>query len=216
MKIRLAYSREEELRPLLPLFEGKINNRGFDFEIEKIKQDEIKFNIDKFDLLYLPLPLLAVVKGLKVISNGSYAVEKLYIRRTNEENNVLRLYVNGTNSTEFYLVKMFINMSVIPSFNENNALIDYNEGTIDLYKEWEAICGKLPIVISVLGSKNLKEEELLKLKVVIRDSASVMVNLGQILNVSKELGLKGREALDCFFKLCKEKGLCGEANFSLI
>ena len=217
MKLTLAYSREEELKPLIPLLEGKINSRGFEIEPIKIKQDEVKFNVENYDLLYFPLPVLSVVKDVKILSNGSYSVEKLFIKKVkiDDEKNV-KLYVNGTNSTEFYLAKMFVNGNVSPSLNSYNAVIDLNEGEIDLYGEWEKVCGKLPIIISVIGSKKLTEEELLKIKIVIRESASVLVNSGELPSIAKELGLKGRESIDCFFKLCKQKGLCGEVKYSLL
>ena len=215
MRITLAYSREEELKPLLPLLEGKINNRGYEIEPIKIKQGEVKFNIENYDLLYFPLPVLSVIKDVKILSNGSYSVEKLFIKKIKEEKNI-RLYLNGTNSTEFYLAKMFLNGTVIPSSSDYNAVIDSNEGEIDLYSEWEKICGKLPIIISMIGSKKVTEEELLKIKVIIRESASFLVNTGELPSVAKELGLKGREALECFFKLCKQKGLCGEVKYSLL
>jgi len=215
VKISLAYSREEELKPLVPLLEGKINNRGYEIEPIKIKQDEVKFNIEKYDLLYFPLPVLSTIKDVKILSNGSYSVEKLFIKKIKDEKSI-KLHLNGTNSTEFYLVKMFINENVVPSLNDFNAIIDFNGGEIDLYSEWESVCGKLPIIISMIGSKKLTEDDLLKIKVIVRDSASSLVNSGEIPSISKELGLKGRESLECFFKLCKQKGLCGEVKFSLL
>ena len=215
VKISLAYSRDEELKPLAPLLEGKINNRGYEIEPIKIKQDEIKFNAEKYDLLYFPLPVLSIIKDVKILSNGSYSVEKLFIKKIRDEKDI-KLYLNGTNSTEFYLVKIFVNGTIIPSLNNYNAVIDFDEGEINLYNEWESVCGKLPIIISMIGSKKLTEDELLKIKVIIRESASLLANSGELPNIAKELGLKGREALECFFKLCKQKGLCGEVKFSLL
>ena len=217
MKITLAYSREEELKPLIPLLEGKINNRGFTIEPIKVKQDEVKFYAENYDLLYFPLPVLSIIKNVKILSNGVYSVEKLFIKKIKKDNEKnIKLYLNGTNSTEFYLAKMFISENIIPSLNDYNAIIDFNEGEIDLHTRWEKVCGKLPIIISIIGSKKLSEDELLKIKVIIRESAALLVNLGELPNITKELGLKGREALECFFNLCKQKGLCGEVKYSLL
>lgn len=215
MKIKLAYSRDSELKPLIPLLEGRINNKGYELVAEKIKEDEIKFNIDKYELLYIPLPVISLVKDIRILSNGSYVINKLYIRRTNEDK-VIKLLVDGTNSTEFYLAKMLTDMNIIPSFKDYNATIDYENGNIDLYEEWVKLCGNLPIIVSVLGSKILGDEDLLKIKTVIRDSASIAVNENNISSISKELGLKGRESLECFFKLCREKELCGDVKISLL
>lgn len=215
MSLKIAYSRDEEIKPLRPILEGKINNRGFEIQLEKIKEDEIKFNLDKYDLLYIPLPVLQFGKDIKVLTNGSYVIDKLYIKRLSNSSE-LKILVNGTNSTEFYLAKIFVNLSIIPNFKDYNAVFTTEEGDIDIYEEWKNVCGNLPIVISLLGSKKLKEEELLKVKVLIRDSASYLSNQGLINPLSKELGLKGREAIDCFFKLCKEKRLCGDVKFSLL
>lgn len=215
MKVKLAYSKDEELKPLLPLLKGKVNNRGYDFEVVKIKEDEIKFNLNNFDLLFIPLPVLALAKDIKVLTNGSNVTEKLFIKRIKEDK-ILKLLVSGTNSTEFYLTKILLNINILPSFSDYNSLISYSDGDIDLYNEWVKHCGKIPIVLSVLGSVRLDDDELLKLKVIIRDSASLMVNEGEIESISKELGLKGREAIECFFKLCREKGLCNEVKLSLL
>ncbi|BFH74417.1 hypothetical protein SJAV_23610 [Sulfurisphaera javensis] len=217
MRIKLAYSREEELKPLIPLLRGEINNRGYEFVVEKIKEDEIKFNINKYDLLFIPLPVLAITKDVKVLSNGSMLVNGLYIKKIKKDEKQIKLLVNGTNSTEFYLAKIFLNNeNIVPSFGDYNAIISYDEGDINLYEKWKESCGNIPIIISILGSQKLGEEDLLKLKVIIRESASLIVNKGEIPAMSKELGLKGREALECFFKLCKEKGICGEVKISLL
>jgi len=215
VKVKLAYSKDEELKPLLPLLNGRINKRGYDFEVIKIKEDEIKFNLNNFDLLFIPLPVLTLVKDIKILTNGSNVTEKLFIKRIKEDK-MLKLLVSGTNSTEFYLAKILINSNIMPAFSDYNSVINYNDGDLDLYKEWVKYCGKVPIVLSVLGSVRLSDGELLKLKVIIRDSASLMVNEGEVESTSKELGLKGREAIECFFKLCREKGLCNEVKLSLL
>ena len=216
MNLRLAYTRDEEIKPLEPLLRGEIDNRGFNIELVKVsKEDELKFVIDKVDLAYVPLPVLNLIPQLKVISNGNYVVERLKLRIIS--NPVRKVLVPGSNSTEFYLVKMLYNNNVIPVLNGNyDAEVNYKEGEVGLDKLWSEKCENLPLVLKVLASKNLDESVLLEFKILVRESASKMVERGELNSFSKELGLKGRKALECFFNLCFQKNLCSNVSYYLI
>jgi hypothetical protein len=209
LRLLLAYTAEDELKPLLPLLNGEVA-RGVELEPKKVSVDEVKFNHGDFDLFFIHLPLFLYVKGVKVISNGAYVLESLGI----EGDNYSSVCVDSSSSTEFYLVKLLLNPKAIPKRSGDCSRISREKG--NLSELWKEECGDLPIVISLIGSTRLSTDDLLKLKVVIRESASIQERKGEIKSYSKELGLKGREALDCFFKLCKKKGVCGEVTYDLL
>ncbi|BCU71291.1 hypothetical protein [Stygiolobus caldivivus] len=217
MNIKLAYSRDDEIKPLEPLLRHEIDNRGFKIELIKVnKEDELKFIVDKVDLVYLPLPVFNFISNLRVISNGSYITSKLKMRILSTP--VRRVLVPGSNSTEFYLVKILYNNNVTPVLNGSfDAEITYDdEGEIDLLSLWNQQCNNSPLILKVLSSKNLDESVLLELKVLIRESASRMVEKKEVSTFSKELGLKGRNSMECFFNLCTQKNLCSNVSYYLI
>ncbi len=209
MRLTIAYTAEEELKPLTPILQGEVN-KGVELEPKKVNVDELKFNHGSFDLFFLHLPLLLYVKGVKAISNGAYVVERLGI----EGKDYNSICVDSSSSTEFYLVKLLVNQKAVPKRSgECSRISKEREEISDL---WKGECGNLPIVISLIGSTKLSTDELLRLKVVIRESASIQERKGEIKPYSKELGLKGREALDCFFKLCRKRGVCNEVTYDLL
>ncbi|MEM1626487.1 MAG: hypothetical protein QXV69_04295 [Sulfolobaceae archaeon] len=207
MKLKLGYSDEEELLPLLPL----INDNKF--ELVKIREDEIKFKLDELHLIYFPLPLLTMLEGIKVISNGAYIINDLGIKlltSTQKEN--IKICIKNTNTTEYYLLKLLTkyNFIIKPNQNECDAILQKKDYDLSLTQLWSKECTQLPLVSKLLGSKILSQEDLTKIKVLVRESASLQENEGKITSISKELGLKGRMAIECFWRLCNSKGLCGK------
>ncbi|PVU68192.1 hypothetical protein DDW01_00470 [Sulfolobus sp. SCGC AB-777_G05] len=220
VKLKLAYSRDEELKPLIPLINNEINNRGFEFDLIKVKEDDIKFVVNDVDLFFSPLPLFSFLK-LRVITNASFVVESLWLRlKGNNSSSAFRLLVPGSNSTEYYLIKMLYpshqQRNIVPvTKGEYDGEVSYEGGDIDIYQMWKEGCGDLPIVIKVLSTIKLKEEEIDRLKIVLRESASKAIKEFNISQYSKELGLKGRKSLECFFSLCKKKGICINVSYEL-
>ena len=219
VKLKLAYSRDEELKPLIPLIKNEIDNRGFEFDLIKVKEDDIKFVANDVDLFFSPLPLLSFLSP-KVITNASYVTESLWLKIKRDNSlSAFRLLVPGSNSTEYYLIKMLYpsqQRNIIPvTKGEYDGEISYEGGDIDIYQMWKEECGDLPIVIKVLSTIRLKEEEIDRLKIVLRESASKAIKELGISQYSKELGLKGRKSLECFFSLCKKRSICVNVSYEL-
>lgn len=208
MRLKLGYSNEEELLPLLPLIQQ--NN----FELVKLREDEIKFKIDEIHLIYFPLPLLTTVEDLKVISNGAYVIEDIGLKllKPVQQRENIRLCIRSTNTTEYYLLKLFTKYNFIIKYDQTecDAVIQNKDYDISLLQLWSKECNNLPLVSKLLGSKILSQEELSRIKVLVRESASFQENYGKISNISKELGLKGRMAVECFWRVCSNRGLCGK------
>jgi len=177
-----------------------------------VREDELKFKLNEFDLAFIPLPLLNFIQGIKLISNGAFVIEKLGVKL--HSSSINKICVKGSNSTEYYLFKALTNfkhhVEVVKGEDCQgaDAAIVYDDYNISLDGLWKQECGDLPIVISLIGSIKLSEDELLKIKVIIRESASIQETNKEILPYSKELGLKGRKAIECFFQICENKGLC--------
>ncbi len=209
MKLSLAYSKEEELLPILPILDKEVN-KGIEIEATKIKEDEIKFKYKNFDLYYIPLPDLNYI-DTKILSNGAYVVNSLGLDELKEE-----VCINS-NSTEFYLLKALMNYRGIPNNKENcnGSKFTTKDFKISLSDKWKEICGDLPLVLNVIGS-NLSDDLIGKIKIVIRESASLQEAKGLIPPISKELGLKGRKSIDCFFDLCRKKNLCSVNNYVIL
>ncbi|BDC19041.1 hypothetical protein [Acidianus sp. HS-5] len=209
MKLSLAYSKEEELLPILPILDKEID-KGIEIEAIKIKEEEIKFKYDKFDLYYIPLPDLNYIET-KILSNGAYVVNSLGLDELKSE-----VCINS-NSTEFYLLKLLMNYRGIPNGRENckGSKFTIKDFKVSLSDKWKETCGDLPIVLNVIGS-NLPGDVISKVKITIRESASLQESKGVIATPSKELGLKGRKAIDCFFELCRKKSLCNVNNYVIL
>ncbi|TRM87212.1 hypothetical protein DJ526_09330, partial [Sulfolobus sp. A20-N-G8] len=191
---------------------NKSLSKNLILNIINVKEDELKFRLNEFDLAFIPLPLLNFIQGIKLISNGAFVIEKLGIKLHRDIIN--KICVKGSNSTEYYLFKALTNfkhhIEVVKGEDCQgaDAMIDYDGYNISLGELWRQECGDLPIVISLIGSTRLSEGELLKIKAIIRESASIQENNKEILSYSKELGLKGRKAIECFFQICENRGLC--------
>jgi len=209
LKLTLAYSKEEELLPILPILDKEID-KGVEIEAIKIKEEEIKFKYTNFDLYYIPLPDLNYIET-KILSNGAYAVNSLGLDSLKNE-----VCINS-NSTEFYLLKVLMNYRGIPNGRDNcnGSKFITKDFKISLSDKWKEVCGDLPIVLNVIGS-NLPEDVISKVKIIIRESASLQEAKGMITPISKELGLKGRRAIDCFFDLCRKKNLCNVNNYVIL
>ncbi|AGE71412.1 hypothetical protein [Sulfolobus acidocaldarius] len=219
MRIKIAYSRDEEIKILQPVLNNEVDTKGFSFDILKLKEDDLKFHVDEYELLYLPLPLVTFIENLKVLTNGAYVVNDIGIRYRKKTESKLKILVPGSNSTEYYLARMIYGHNVVPTTSQEEwtAELTYDGTSEYSFKDfWNSNCGNLPFVIKLLGSKILDEESLSRIKIVIRDSANLAYERGYVNSFSKELGLKGREALDCFFKICRQKNLCGKFTSYLL
>lgn len=213
MEVNLGYSNEIELIPIEPLIKREIN-RDIKINLIKIKEDKIKFNLDNLDLVYIPLPLTTLIEDMKVITNGAFIVDKIGIKFLKSENiKNWRVCVDNTNSPEYYLLKIFTNFQINLGNNDQcEMIISLGEYDYSLTEIWKKSCGNVPIVFKVLGSKKADEEFLNKIKIMIRESALIQEKKGMISQFSRELGLKGREAINCFIELCRKKGICGKYN----
>lgn len=211
MNVTFAYSREEELLPLLPILNGEIKSKDITFKFVEVKEDEIKFKYSQFDLYYLPLPLLNYIEA-KILSNGAYVVQDLGI----SDDNVTEI-CTSSNSTEYYLLKILTGIKMIPNPKPDckSAKFVITNYKFSLAKLWQEKCGDLPVVLSVIGS-NLRDDEISRIKIIIRESASLQEKRGVIYPTSKELGLKGRKAIECFFELCKKKNLCFKISYNIL
>jgi hypothetical protein len=211
VKLSLAYSIDEEITPIIPIIKGEIS-KGVKIEPKKVPLDEIKFNYNNYDIFYVQLPLLLYIKNIKVISNGAYIIEKLGSEASLTSSS--SVCIENTSSTEFYLLKILLGYKGVPRKNGDCIKLVHNSDNISYI--WREQCGNLPIVISLIGSTKLSDEEMSILKVVVRESASLQERRDLIKSYSKELGLKGREAINCFFKLCKEKNVCSEISYDIL
>lgn len=211
MKLSLAYSIDEEILPIMPIINGEVL-KGIEIEPKKVSLDEIKFNYNNYDIFYVQLPLFLYIKNVKVISNGAYVIEKLGSEDSLTSSS--SVCVESTSSTEFYLLKILLGYKGIPRKNGNCIKLVHDLDNISCL--WREQCGNLPIIISLIGSTKLSDEEMSILKVVVRESASLQEKRNLIKAYSKELGLKGRDALNCFFQLCKEKNICNEISYDIL
>ncbi|ARM75724.1 hypothetical protein [Acidianus manzaensis] len=211
MNISIAYSNKDEILPLLPIINNEIKSKDYVFEFVEIKQDEIKFKYKNYDLYYISLPLLNYI-DTKILSNGARVVNELGL--SDEINNEV---CTSSNSTEYYLLKILLGSKAIPNskLDCNSARFVINNYKISLSDIWKKECQNLPIVLSVIGS-NLPDDVLSKIKIIIRESASIQESKGIISPLSKELGLKGRKSLECFFQLCRKKNLCSVTNYNIL
>ncbi|MEM3971235.1 MAG: hypothetical protein QXR34_02105 [Saccharolobus sp.] len=211
MKLRLGYTNQRELISLYPIISKTIES-NLEFDLVYIRGDELKFKLGEVDLAFIPLPVLAFINNIKFISNGAFTINRLGIRLLG--NSITRLCIYSSNSTEYYLFKLLTNFKIPieiikdKEIEKCDAIISYDDYDISIDELWKSQCGDLPIVISMLGTIKLQEELLVKAKVAIRESAVIQERSGNILPYSKELGLKGRQSIDCFFQLCSKKGLC--------
>jgi hypothetical protein len=214
MNLTLAYSREGDLEALSPLIGKEL--RGFSISPVKVKEDQLKFVLDQHDLLYTPLPVVGNVKGIKVLSNCSVATDNLGVKFLNKSDNP-RIAVKGTNSTEFYLLRLLTNLKVSPVVCEDTChadalFVEGEEADLDIGSLWRERCGKIPIVMRVISTLRLDQYVLGRLKIALREAAS----LSKVSDVSKEMGLRGRSALSCFTRICRQRGLCSNSDEDLI
>ncbi|AWR97081.2 hypothetical protein DFR86_05565 [Acidianus sulfidivorans JP7] len=211
MNITIAYSNKEEILPLLPIMNNEINPKEFKFEFIQIREDDIKFKYENYDLFYLPLPLLNYI-DIKIISNGAMVVNELGL-----SDNITKEVCASSNSTEYYLLKILTGTKALPNSKPDCSGSKFvtNNYKMSLSDLWRNNCQDLPIVLRLIGS-NLSDDILSKIKIIIRESASIQENRGLIASYSRELGLKGRKAIDCFFELCRKKNLCTVTNYKLL
>jgi len=211
VRLRLGYASEKELEVIEPLLSNEIN-RNVELEPIRVKEDELKFKLKELDLAFIPLPLTLFYENIRFISNGAFVTTKIGLKVIN--NRFARLCISSSNSTEYYLFKILTNyknpIEVVrsESCTDTDVLISYEDYHISLDELWRKNCGDLPIVISLIGSLRLDEQTLSKVKVIIREAASLQESRKKVSQYSKELGLKGRQAVECFFQLCLKKGLC--------
>ncbi|WP_338599679.1 hypothetical protein V6M85_10410 [Sulfolobus tengchongensis] len=211
MKLTLGYVNERELEAIRPILDNEIK-RNVHLELVRVKEDELKFKLKDLDLAYVPLPLSIFFDNIKFISNGAFVVNKIGLKTISDK--ISKICINSSNSTEYYLFKMLTNYkNPIEIVREEicisgDARISYDDYNISLDQAWRDNCGDLPIVISLIGSLRLNDDVLSKIKVVIRESAALQESKGKISQYGKELGLKGRQSIECFFQLCLKKGLC--------
>ncbi|AAK40478.1 hypothetical protein SULI_05590 [Saccharolobus solfataricus] len=211
MRLSLGYVKEKELEIIAPLLNNE-TNRNIEFNLIRVKEDELKFKLKELDLAFIPLPLTLFYENIRFISNGAFVANKIGLKIINSR--FSKLCINSSNSTEYYLFKTLTNyknpLEIVRSevCNDADVLISYEDYDISLDELWRKNCGDLPLVISLIGSLRLDEQTLSKVKVVIREAASLQESRGRISHYSKELGLKGRQAIECFFQLCLKRGLC--------
>lgn len=219
MQLQIGYSLDEELSPIIPVLKGEVKS---DIELVpiKVKGDELKFKINDLDLSFLPLPLLNFVSGVKLLSNGAFIVNRLGIKRIINKDPISSICVRGSNSTEYYFVKMILFQKISPIISESEkctgeSTISFSDYDISIDSLWEKHCKDCPIILDLIGSLKLDINILSKLKMIIRESARLQEERGVIGKFSKELGLKGRESVKNFFELCYKKKIC-TINFDSI
>ncbi|MEM4146542.1 MAG: hypothetical protein QXH41_02575, partial [Metallosphaera sp.] len=181
MRLSLGYSDESDLKPLLPLLEGKIN-RDIYIEPIKIKENEIKFQFHSFDIVYMSLPLINHLPGVRFISNGAKVTERIGIRGKCEK----QVCVNDFNSTEYFFMRIFDSKRQVNKGENCECKVEFENIDEDLTALWKEKCGDLPIVLKLIAA-NMDDSQISRVKVAIRESASLMIdsNLSQF---SKELG----------------------------
>lgn len=210
MQLKIGYSDEEELKPIIPILKGEIQS-----EIEiipvKIKVDELKFRLNDLDLSFISLPIINFVNNVKIVTNGAVAVESLGLKKLNDKLDVSTVCVKGSNSTEYYLIRILLPQKVQPIVSDpcnGDSVVAFTNYDISLDSIWRKYCPACPLVLSVVGSSKLDSSTLTKVKVLFRESAKIQEERGIVSKYSKELGLKGRESIKTFFDLCDKKRIC--------
>ncbi|QKQ99691.1 hypothetical protein GWK48_04165 [Metallosphaera tengchongensis] len=210
MKFTLAYSDDKDLVPLRPLLEGAVD-RDIVLEPIRIKEDNLKFEFYRYDLVYLPLPLLNYIKDVKFISNGAKIADRIGLVG---QCSGLKVCVQNSNSTEYYYMKIF-NQKYSVTIGQNcECSVGVDNVNVDLTQSWHERCGSLPVVLKMIAV-NVNDDVIPKIKIAIRESASIVANTGYTSQLSKELGLKGRQAVECFITKCREAELCSKNSFSI-
>jgi len=197
--LELAYSEERELRPW-----AKVKT----VQPKRVKEEEVRFIVDKVDLAYVPVPLLPQLGEISVLSNGAVFAKGMSLSRLRDGK---RLLVPSSHSTHYYLARILTNERWIPTQDEALADARVQEEEGDLSAMWRAKCGDLPIPIKVVVTTRLEQRMALEVKVELRRSASALELEDPL---TKEMGLRGRKALQCMLDLCAP--LCGRANFILL
>ncbi|BCS91794.1 hypothetical protein L3N51_00325 [Metallosphaera sp. J1] len=210
MKLSLGYSDEADLVPLIPLLEGKLD-RDITIEPVKVKEDDLKFVFQKFDLIYVPVPLINYIPDIKFISNGARIAQSIGVRGKCEGDTVC---VKSSNSTEYYFIKIFDPKRTVTR-GECGCSVSIEGVEEDLTPIWRSECGDVPLVLKLIAI-NLDESLASKVKIAIRESASIVASQGKIPQFSKELGLKGRQGMECFINKCREAGLCSNNRYFML
>jgi len=212
VQLKLGYSDEMELKPIIPAINGEIKG---DISISpvKVKEDDLKFMIKELDLAFIPLPIINFINNIKIITNGAFVVNTMGLKRLNNRQDYFRVCVKGSNSTEYYISRIFVPQKLQPVVSDSTScdgdlIISFDDRDIDFDQFWKRACDGCPFVLDVVGSINLDFSTLSKIKVLFRESAKIQEERGVILRYSKELGLKGKEAIKTFFDLCNRKRLC--------
>ncbi|BBD72292.1 hypothetical protein HS1genome_0681 [Sulfodiicoccus acidiphilus] len=200
--MELAYSEEREVIPW-----SEVRN----ITLRKVREDEIRFVVEDVELAYVPIPLLPQLGEVLVLSNGAVFSEGMEIRSWRSGN---KLFVPSSHSVHFYLARLFTNRRWIPVQDRGSADAEVVEEPGNLWEKWKGSCGDVPIPLKVVVSTKLDQKTLLGIKVELRRSAALAENHGRIKSVTKEMGLKGRSALECFIKLCEP--FCGRAKLLLL
>ncbi|NON62541.1 hypothetical protein, partial [Acidianus sp. RZ1] len=161
-----------------------------------------------------PLPVFFHLGKATILSNGAIVVNSLGISNTNIE----KICVSGSNSTEFYLVRALLNPKAIPvtTSSQDCSKVTTESYEIPLSNVWKSKCNDLPIVLKVILLGTVPEDVIPKVKAIIRESASIQENLHLVSPGSKELGLKGRKAIECFFKISKENLSTPEVTYRIM
>ena len=210
MKLSLGYSNEADLIPLTPLLEGKLE-RDITIEPVKVKEDDLKFVFQKFDLIYVPIPIINYIPDIKFISNGARVAEKIGIKGECEGGPVC---VKSSNSTEYYFMNMFDPKRTVTR-GDCKCFVSTDDLDEDLTPLWREACGDVPLVLKLIAV-NLDESQASKVKIAIRESASIVASSKGISQYSKELGLKGRQGVECFVNRCREVGLCSKNRYFML
>ncbi|BBG24593.1 hypothetical protein [Sulfuracidifex tepidarius] len=210
MQLKIGYSDDEELKPIIPLLEGEVQG-----EIEiipvKIRTDELKFKLNDLDLSFIPLPIINFVNNIKIVTNGAVVVETLGLKKLNDSPEISSVCVKGSNSTEYYLLRLLLPQKIQPVVSDQckgDSIIAFENYDVSLDSIWRRYCPSCPLVLNVIGSSRLDSSTLAKVKVLFRESAKFQEEKGIVTKYSKELGLKGREAIRTFFDLCNKKKIC--------
>lgn len=215
--ITLGYADNSDLVPLQPLLRGEVKI-GVQIEPVPLKEERLRFELQNLDLVYMPLSLIGnVTDKIVAISNGATVVERSFLKVSKDLREVSRIRVPSTFSPDFTVARItLLGKGVSAVRGEADGEISPELGDYDILKEWRGLCGDLPLIWKLIVTSRLEDNTISRVKSAIRESASLQVDRGLIPPIGKELGLKGRQAVACFFRKCKENGLCQRSELEIL